>query len=59
MVLEESEVMVVLGCYVRKCEVGEGAENQNGKMELLGLDFGRTIENGGGDQWGEVMRSRG
>jgi hypothetical protein len=42
------EVMVVLGCYICKCNVGEGAENQNGKIEPLGLDFGRTIENGGG-----------
>ena len=48
----------MVGCYVGKCEVGEGTEGQYGKIKLLGLDFGGAIGNGGGDQCGEVVWSR-
>ena len=54
----EDEGVVVMGHYVRKREAGEGAEGQNGEIEPLGLDFKGAIGNGGGDQWGEVVRSR-
>jgi hypothetical protein len=50
------EVAVVVGRYFRKCEAGKGAEGQNGEIELLGLDFGRAIKNGDGDQRGNVVR---
>jgi hypothetical protein len=42
------EVMVVVGRCVRKCEAGEGAEGPKSEIEPLGLDFRRTIGNGGG-----------
>jgi hypothetical protein len=40
-------VVVVVGCYVCKCEAGEGAEGPKSKIEPLGLDFRRTVRNGG------------
>ena len=45
----------MVGRHVRKREVEEGAEGQNGVIEPLGLDFGRAVGNGSGYQWGEVV----
>jgi hypothetical protein len=48
----------MVGRHVRKREVEEGAEGQNGVIEPLGLDFGRAVGNGGGERWGEVVGQR-
>ena len=45
----------MVGRHVHKHEVEEGAEGQNGVIEPLGLDFGRTVKNGSGGRWGEVV----
>jgi len=42
------EVVVVGGCCIHKCEVGEGAEGLKSEIEPLGLNFRHTIRNGGG-----------
>jgi hypothetical protein len=42
------EVVVVGGCCIHKCEVGEGAEGLKSEIEPLGLNFRHAIRNGGG-----------
>jgi hypothetical protein len=41
------EVIVVVGCCVCKCKVGEGAEGPKSEIKPLGLDFRCAIGNGG------------
>jgi hypothetical protein len=53
-----NEVIVVVSPVIRKCKWGWGVLSQKIKIKPPGLDFRCAIENGNGEQWGEVVEWR-